>query len=202
MSMELRDLKESGFLDTEHLLFTAPGLHQEPLELERQLVARIEHAKGLADKIIVVFGGAFCYVNVKEPTRTMNTIIAEQGPGVVRVDATHCMDMLANEADRERIAQEEAGGEKVWWMTTGWVKYRHEVFKGWDKARANENFPKHDGGSLVLDAVGYCQEYMEEHTEELLEYSDWMGIPMRAQPITLDRFKSLLTNALGKLDGV
>ena len=202
MSLELRALKESGFLDTEHLIFTAPGLHQEPAELERQLLARIAHAKEQVDKVIVVFGGAFCYVNVKEPTRTMKKIIAEQGPGVARIDATHCMDMLASEDERERIAQEVAGGEKVWWMTPGWVKYRHEVFKGWDRARANENFPKHEGGAIVLDAVGYCDQYSADQPEDLLDYADWMGIPMQGYPVTLERFKSLLLDQVRKLDGV
>lgn len=202
MSLELRALKESGFLDTEHLIFTAPGLHQEPAELERQLLARIAHAKEQADKVLVVFGGAFCYVNVKEPTRTMKKVIAEQGPSVARIDATHCMDMLASEDERERIAQEVAGGEKVWWMTPGWVKYRHEVFKGWDRARANENFPKHEGGAIVLDAVGYCGQYSADQPEELLDYADWMGVPMQGYPVTLERFKSLLLDQVRKLDGV
>lgn len=202
MSLELRALKESGFLDTEHLIFTAPGLHQEPAELERQLLARIAHAKEQADKVLVVFGGAFCYVNVKEPTRTMKKIIAEQGPSVARIDATHCMDMLASEDERERIAQEVAGGEKVWWMTPGWVKYRHEVFKGWDRARANENFPKHEGGAIVLDAVDYCGQYSMDQPEELLDYADWMGVPMQGYPVTLGRFKSLLLDQVRKLDGV
>lgn len=202
MSLELRALKESGFLDTEHLIFTAPGLHQEPAELERQLLARIAHAKELADKVLVVFGGAFCYVNVKEPTRTMKKIIAEQGPSVARIDATHCMDMLASEDEREQIAQEVAGGEKVWWMTPGWVKYRHEVFKGWDRARANENFPKHEGGAIVLDAVDYCGQYSMDQPEELLDYADWMGVPMQGYPVTLERFKSLLLDQVRKLDGV
>ena len=201
MSLELRALKESGFLDTEHLIFTAPGLHQEPAELERQLIARIDHARESVSKVLVVFGGAFCYVNVKEPTRTMSKIIADQGPRrVTRIDATHCMDMLASEDERERIAQEVVGGEKVWWMTPGWVKYRHEVFKGWDRARANENFPKHEGGAIVLDAVGYCHQYVEDQPEDLLEYSDWMGIPMQSYPVTLDRFKSLLLDQVRALD--
>ena len=201
MSMELRALKESGFLDTEHLIFTAPGLHQEPAELERQLIARMEHAKEKADKVLVIFGGTFCYVNVKEPMRTMGKMIAEQGPRVARIDATHCMDMLASEDERERIAQEVAGGAKVWWMTPGWVKFRHEVFKGWDQARANENFPKHEGGAIVLDAVGYCDQYSAEQPEDLLEYADWMGIPMQSHAVTLDRFKSLLLDQVRKLDG-
>jgi hypothetical protein len=33
---------------------------------------------------------------------------------------------------------------------------------------------------------------MTEQPEDLLEYSDWMGIPIQAYPVTLDRFKSLL----------
>ncbi len=202
MSLELRSLKESGFLDTEHLIFTAPGLHQEPAELERQLLARVVHAQEQVDKVLVVFGGAFCYVNIKEPTRTMGKIIAELGPRVARIDATHCMDMLASEAEREQIAQEMVGGAKVWWMTPGWVKYRHEVFKGWDQARANENFPRHEGGAIVLDAVGYCHQYLEEQPEELLEYSDWMGIPMQSYQVTLDRFKSLLLDQVRVLDAV
>ncbi|MFO7875204.1 MAG: DUF1638 domain-containing protein, partial [Desulfovermiculus sp.] len=71
-----------------------------------------------------------------QPTRTMQTIIEEQGPNVARIDATHCMDMVASEEQREQIAHEVAGGEKVWWMTPGWIKFRHQVFKGWDKGLA------------------------------------------------------------------
>ena len=192
LSMELNHLRDEGFLDTQHMYLTTPGLHEDIRELERQLISRIQKAKEKADKVLVVYGGKFCYVNADEPTRTMRTIIAEQGPGVTRIEATHCMDMIASQADRDRIAQEVAGGEKVWWMTPGWVKFRHQVFKGWDKGLANENFPRHTGGAVVLDGIGYLDRYMNEEPEEFLEYCDWMGIPMQAYPVTLDRFKSLL----------
>jgi hypothetical protein len=131
----------------------------------------------------------------------MRTIIAEQGAGVARIDATHCMDMLASEAEREAIAREVAGGEPVWWMTPGWVKFRKLVFKGWDKGLANENFPRHTGGAVVLDAIGYLDRYMTEKPEEFLEYCDWMGIPMVAYPVTFDRFLSLLADQARKLHG-
>lgn len=192
LTLELNHLKETGFLDARQILYTTPGLHEEPRELERQLVERIGKAKDRADKVIVVYGGKFCYVNANEPTRTMTTIIEEQGPAVRRVQATHCVDMLASEEEREKIALEMAGGEKVWWMTPGWIKFRHHVFKGWDKGLANENFPRHTGGAIVLDSLGYMDQYMAEHPEELLEYSDWMGIPIQPYAITLDRFRSLL----------
>ena len=192
LSMELNHLKKEGFLDTNHLLFTTPGLHENVRELEHQLIERINKAKEKADKVLVVYGGKFCYVNADEPTRTMRKIIEEQGPSVARIEATHCMDMIASEAEREQIAQEVAGGEKVWWMVPGWIKFRYNVFKGWDKGLANENFPRHTGGAIVLDGIGYVDQYMAEKPEEFLEYSDWMGIPIQGYPVTLDRFKSLL----------
>ena len=187
------------FLDTSHLFFTTPGLHEDIHELEPQLIQRINRAKEKAAKVLVVYGGKFCYVNADEPTHTMQKIIAEQGPGVTRIQATHCMDMIAGEAERELIAKEIAGGEKVWWMTPGWIKFRHNVFKGWDKGLANENFPRHTGGAIVLDGIGYVDQYMAEQPEEFLAYSDWMGIPIQGYPVTLDRLKSLLAEQAGIL---
>ena len=192
LNLELSHLKKEGFLDAQKIYYTKPGLHQDCHELEKQLIQRIIRAKEKTDKVIVVYGGKFCYVNVDEPTRSMQKIIEEQGPGVGRVQATHCMDMIASETEREQIAQELAGGEKVWWMTPGWMEYRHQVFEGWDKGIANENFPKHTGGAIVLDGIGYVDKYMAEKPEEFLEYCDWMGIPIQGYPVPLDHFKSLL----------
>jgi len=192
LSLELNHLRAEGFLDTKHLFFTTPGLHEDIHELERQLLDRIAKAREKTDKVLVVYGGKFCYVNADAPTRTMQTIISEQGAGVARIDATHCMDMIVSEDERQQIAAELAGGEKVWWMTPGWIKFRHKVFKGWDKGLANENFPRHSGGAIVLDGVGYMDTYMAEHPEDYLDYADWMGIPITPHAVTLDRFKSLL----------
>lgn len=195
MSLELNHMKKNGIIDTPKMFFTTPGLHQDVPELERQLVRLIKMAREKTEKVIVVYGGKFCYVNVNEPTRLMKHLVSEQGSGIARVNATHCMDMIAGEAERDRIAKEVAGEEPVWWMTPGWVKFRHDVFKGWDKGVANENFPRHTGGAVVLDAIGYMDQYMEQSPEEFLEYSDWMGIPIIPYTVTLDRFHSLLTDA-------
>jgi len=199
LRMELTRLQEEGFLNTEHIYYTTPGLHQDIHELERQLVEKINKAREKVDKAIVVYGGKFCYVNPDDPLRSMQTIIDEQGPGVVRIDATHCMGMIADEAEQEKIAIELAGGEKVWWMTPGWIRFRKLVFKGWDKGLANENFPRHTGGAIVLDCIEYLDQYMAENPEEFLDYCDWMGIPMQGCSKSLDRFKSLLLEQATKL---
>ena len=202
LSLELNYLKKEGFLDTEYLYFTTPGLHEDIHQLEHQLIRQITMAGKIVDKVIVVYGGKYCYVNADEPTRTMQTIIEEQGPRVVRIQATHCVDMLAGETEREKIAAEAAGGEKIWWMTPGWVKFRRHVFKGWDQGLANENFPRHTGGAIVLDGIGFVEKYMSDKPEEFIEYSDWMGIPIQPYHITLDRFKSLLLESADYLSSM
>jgi len=201
LSLEVHHLQKTGFLDARQILYTTPGLHENPRELEKQLLRTLEKAKKVSDKVIVIYGGSFCYVNAHEPARTMNKIIDEQAPAVRRIQATHCIDMLASQGERESIAQEMAQGEKVWWMTPGWIKFRRHMFKGWDQGLANENFPRHTGGAIVLDPLGYVMQYMARCPEAFLEYSDWMGIPIMPYTITLDRFKTLLGNEAAALSG-
>jgi hypothetical protein len=198
LNMELNHLRESGLLDAKIILYTRPGRHEAPLELESQLIKQIKTAKTYAPNIIVVYGGKFCYINADDPYRKIDTIIQEQiepGVRISRINATHCVDMLASEGERERISQDK----DVYWLTPGWMKYRQHVFQGWDKGLANENFPKHTGGAVMLDAIGFFDETMQNNPEEILEFSDWMGIPMGPFPVTLDRLLGLISNEVESL---
>ncbi len=60
---ELNYLMQIGFLDPYKILFTPPGLHAIPDELERQLVRKLKKAMEYCppQKIIVVYGNK-CYV--------------------------------------------------------------------------------------------------------------------------------------------
>ena len=187
--------KDSGFLDARKILYTKPGRHEVPVELKRQLVRQIGTAKTYASNIIVVYGGKFCYINAEDLYRKIDTIIQEQieyGVKISRIKATHCVDMLASEEERERISQ----GRDVYWLTPGWMEYRHYVYQRWDKGLANENFPKHTGGAIMLDAIGYYDEIVQNNPEKILEFSDWMGIPLEPCPITLDRIMGLISNEI------
>jgi hypothetical protein len=198
LNMELNHLRERDLLDARAILYTRPGRHEAPLELESQLIKQIKTAKTYAPNIIVVYGGKFCYINADDPYRKIDTIIQEQiepGVRISRINATHCVDMLASEGERERISQDK----DVYWLTPGWMKYRQHVFQGWDKGLANENFPKHTGGAVMLDAIGFFDETMQNNPEEILEFSDWMGIPMGPYPVTLDRLLGLISNEVESL---
>ncbi|RKY11242.1 MAG: hypothetical protein DRP65_04820 [Planctomycetota bacterium] len=191
---ELTHLRETGFLDAKKIVYTKPGRHEVPRELESQLIQKINTAKEHSKKIIIVYGGKFCYVNVDNPYRTMDTIIQEQGTAISisRINATHCMDMLADEKQRDQISK----GKKTWWLTPGWIIYRSHVFQDWDKGKANENFPQHTGGAVLLDGIDFWDKYCQEHPEKILEFSDWMGIEIRPYKITLDRLKNLFTDCV------
>ncbi|HDM10037.1 MAG TPA: DUF1638 domain-containing protein, partial [Desulfobacteraceae bacterium] len=67
LSLELNHLKKEGFLNARHIFYNTPGLHEKPPELERQLLYRIEKAKRISEKVLVVYGGKFCYVNGDNP---------------------------------------------------------------------------------------------------------------------------------------
>jgi hypothetical protein len=195
LNMELNYLRDSGFLNARKILYTKPGRHEAPRELESQLIRQTGTAKTYAPNIIVVYGGKFCYVNTDNPYRKIDTIIQEQiepGIRISRIKATHCMDMLANEEERAKISQ----GKDIYWLIPGWMEYRHYVYQGWDKGLANENFPKHTGGAIMLDAIGYYDRVMEKEPEKILGFSDWMGIPIEPYRVTLNRLRDLLLDQI------
>ena len=194
LAPELNYLRKEGFLDARKIVYTTPGRHEVLKELESQLIQKINTAKEETGKIIIVYGGKFCYVNIDNPYRTIDKIIQEQGTGISisRINATHCMDMLASEGQRDEIGE----GKRIWWLTPGWIIYRDYVFQDWDKGKANENFPQHTGGAILLDGIGFWEKYSEEHPEKILEFSDWMGIEIRPHKITLDRLKNLLVDCV------
>jgi hypothetical protein len=192
LSLELNYLRKSGFLNASSIEYTKPGRHEVPKELERQLVERIGRAKSHAKAVIVVYGGKFCFIDLNDPGRTIDHVIEEQGETSARINATHCVDMLAGAQEREAIRN----GEKVFWLTPGWLIHRNYVFQDWDKGKANETFPQNTGGAVLLDSVGFWEDYSARHPEKILDFSDWMGIPIRPYEVSLDRFKRLLAECL------
>ena len=186
MRAELRALADEGFLDPDALLFTAPGLHEWPWELDKQLSRRLVQAKEHSERVIVAYGER-CFLDTTDPTRDTDALLREQGPQFRRIRAMNCVDMVADEEERRRIA---AGG-KVYWLTPGWLAHWSYIFKDWDAGMANETFPAHDK-AVVLDALGYFDAMMEESPEKILGISDWMKLPVEAASVSLGRLRALL----------
>lgn len=195
---ELNYLMEIGFLDPYRILYTPPGLHAIPDELERQLVKKLRKAMEYCppQKIIVVYGRK-CYVNADDPTRKIDMIIEEQGGGISRVQADYGYDMLASVEEREEMSDGEE--KKVLWFTPGWLRNWKTIYQryfGWNEADANANFPGYYKKIIVLDGIGICNKYINEHPEKILEIFDWTGVEVEFRKISLDRLKRLLLECL------
>ena len=183
---EVRMLAADGVLDADALLFTAPGLHEWPWELDKQLSRQLEKARRHSERVIVAYGEK-CFLDTVDPTRDTDALLREHGPEFRRVRAKNCVDMLADEEQRRRLAD----GQKVHWLTPGWIAHWSYIFKDWDAGKANEMFPAYDK-AVVLDALGYFDELMAETPERILQISDWMRLPIEAAPVSLDRLERLL----------
>ena len=184
---ELNHLRDVGFLDADEILYTAPGLHENLTELKKQLTKRLRDAEEHSDRAIVIYGDS-CYL-----PREIDELLEEvRGKlKIKRIEARQCVSMLASKEELKTMS----GGRKIYWLPTGWFEYRKAVFKFWDAGLANEMFPKHDA-AIMLDALGVFEEYMLSAPEKILDFSDWMGIPLEAQGISLDRFKELLSRCV------
>jgi hypothetical protein len=133
-----------------------------------------------------------------DPYRRIDDILREQHPRIKRVQAAYGYDMLAGKEERNTIA---AGGDegRVLWFTPGWLRNWKTIYRryvGWDRADANANFPGYYDEIVVLDGLNVAETYQTERVEEILEPFDWTGLQMRCQPISLDRLKGLLLEAL------
>jgi len=186
---ELTALQDQGFLDADRILFTAPGLHEDPKQLAEQLARQLAKATQAAEKVIVVYGSR-CFVDYSDPSRNIEALIREQGHGIRRVDALNCVDMLADAEERRRIAD----GQRVYWLTPGWLKHWRYIFRDWDAGKANETFPQNDR-AVLLDGIGFFERWSGENPEEVLAFSDWMRIAIEPVNVSLERLQELLSRA-------
>ncbi len=186
LRQELNYLREIGFLNADRILYTTPGLHEIPWELERQLKKQIDNAKRNSEKILVVYGER-CYIDTKDPSRGIDKIIQETGAGTKRIRAKNCIDMLVCSDERYKISK----GKKVYWLSPGWLEYWKVIFKDWDQGKANETFPQHDK-AILLDPTGIFEKYSADSPEKILEFADWMKLNIEPYRVSLERLKRLL----------
>ena len=189
LRQEINRLATDGRLDADRVLYTGPGLHERPDELESQLTRQLGKVCGDSTRVVVAYGHK-CFLDTRDSTRDTDALIRQACPHAVRAGAANCMDMLADRAERERLAS----GDKVYWLTPGWLRHWDTLFKEWDQAKANETFPQHDK-AIVLDGIGFFEAFSAAEPERLLAISDWMRLPIEAASVSLDRLRDLLAEA-------
>jgi len=189
----LEGLQAEGFLDGIEIIYTEPCLKERPRKLEEILKQRIEETKGKADRLLVIYGDG-CFVDTSDFSRGIDNLIADTGIEYERVREHSCIEMMLSDDDKESLSD----GMKVYWMMPAWVEYKDEVFEEWDLGKRNQTFPQNDI-ALIADSRGFYEKLLEEDPEKILDFSDWMGIPLDARAVTLDRFRELLATSLKRL---
>jgi len=196
---EMKHLMDTGFLDPQKIMFTAPGLHAKPALLEEQLLKRLAQMRQLCpDSKIIVAYGKKCHVDADDPVKRVDTILdALPDQHISRLQGDYGYDILVSYDDRQRIS--EGREQNTLWFTIGWLKSWKTIYQnyfGWDRADANANFPGFYDRIIVLDSLNIADEYMSTRAEEVLEIFDWTGLAVEFHPIGLDRLKGLLLDAL------
>ena len=189
----LENLQGEGVLDGIEIIYTEPCLKERPRKLEELLKQRIEGIKGKVDRILVIYGDG-CFVDTSDFSRGIDSLIGDTGIDYERIREHSCIEMLLSDGDKESLSE----GMKIYWMMPAWVEYKDEVFEEWDVGKRNQTFPQNDM-ALIADSRGFYAKLLEEDPEKLLDFSAWMGIPLDARAVTLDRFRELLTASLKRL---
>jgi hypothetical protein len=192
---DLERLKDEGLLEGVNIVFTEPCLKERSRELERQLTEAIVEAGAEPGKILVLYGDR-CFIDMTNLERDIDAMIAEAGQDCERLGRHSCVELMLSEEEKA----EGAADRKVYWLMPAWVENKDDVFFEWDIGKRNQTFPQNDT-ALMVDSRGYFTKLMEEEPEKLLEFSDWMGIPMEGCEIDLDRFRSLLLERIARMRG-
>ncbi|OQX78936.1 MAG: hypothetical protein B6D56_08060 [Candidatus Omnitrophica bacterium 4484_70.1] len=190
LNPELNYLRKEGFLDVKRIFYTKPGLHDYPVELEKWLISILKVAKKYSSKIIIIYG-SLCYVDSHHPEITVEALAKKEIRNPIMINIKNCIDAIASKKEREEISK----GEKIYWLTPGWIKYRNILFKDWDVGKINETFPMNDK-AVVLDGINFFDKWSEKKPEELLEFSGWMGLPVEGYKTNLNRLKKILINCV------
>ena len=194
MRNALERLKDEGLLDGIDLVFTDVCLKERPWELERQLKEKLHEAGNRSDTLLVVYGNR-CFYDSVNPERDVDKLLHEEPSARCdRIKEHSCVEMMVSEGCKADVSK----GKKVYWIMPPWIENRDDVYYEWDLGKRNQTFPQNDV-AMVLDSSGFFNDLMENDPEKILEFSDWMGVPMDAVEITLDRFRDLLKERIEKL---
>jgi hypothetical protein len=157
----------------------APALDTNADLLENSVAEKLASH---GDKKTILLYGSMCHTEWPR-------IIGESG--VVYPKAANCAEILLSPEKKKAF---DAEGN-VYFLTMGGLKQWKEIYQqghGWDAADARVNFGYFEK-IIVLDTGVF-----EISDEDLFEFFDFTQIPVEVMQISLDYFKSVLTDLCKK----
>ena len=160
----------------------APAPCLEPAALARQLRKLLDRAAQDSDDIVILIGR--CHPDLDE--------ILSEYPAR-RMDVNDCFDALLGE-ERKRIDQES----NTFFTSAAWLDHWRRALKRsmkWDEVDTRQNFGHYER-VLLLDPG-----FEPIPDEKILEYFDYIQVPVEPRRITLEVLADLLSRHLRPTEG-
>ena len=124
----------------------------------------------------------FIFANGVHPD--MRDIVYNYGGKII--GAKNCVEVLCNES------YDELGKDRTMVITPGWIRHfsRQMAAAGWDEVDIRQRFGRFNRFLLLDTGVNPLSE------EEILEFYDRTQVPVELRQISLDHFRTKLTEVL------
>jgi hypothetical protein len=146
--------------------FLSPGLHIDYNKMECELKKELELTK--KQKTLLLYG-SMCHIKLPEIIKNYN---------IINPNEKNCIELILSAERKKEI--DKSGN--VFYLTCGWLRYWREIFQQGLEAIICDKIVLLDTESdLISD-------------EEMLEFFDYIHIPIEIEKITLEHFKKTLIN--------
>jgi hypothetical protein len=144
--------------------FLSPAFHIDNNKMEDEITNNLELTKPW--KTLLLYG-SMCHTNLSSIIKDYN---------VVNPHEKNCIELILS---AERKGDIDKSGN-VFYLTCGWLKYWRDIFQHGMEALICDRIVALDSG---LDAVS---------DEDMLEFFDYIHVPVEIEKISLDHFKETL----------
>jgi hypothetical protein len=145
--------------------FLSPGLHINSNKMETEIIENLELKKG--QKIVLLYGN-MCHTKLISIAKDYKAVIPT---------AKNCIEMILSPEKKKELDQ----SGNVFYLTTGWIQHWREIFQDRTAITACDKIVVLDvGDELISD-------------EELLDFFDYIQIPIETIKTSLHYFKDTLT---------
>ena len=145
--------------------FLSPGLHINCNKMETEITENLALKK--EQKIVLLYGN-MCHTKLISIAKDYNAVIPAE---------RNCIEMILSPEKKKEIDQYG----NVFYVTTGWVQHWREIFQDRTAIAACDKI-------VVLDTV---DELISD--EELLDFFDYIQIPIEMMKTPLHYFEDTLT---------
>jgi hypothetical protein len=146
--------------------FLSPGLHIDSNKMETEVIKNLESKKGT--KILLLYG-RMCHTKLVSIAKGYNAAVPTE---------KNCIELLLGPEKKKALD----GSGHIFYLTAGWLQCWREMFQDRTAITPCDKMVMLDTGENLISE------------EELLDFYDFMQVPIETVGISLDDFKSKLTS--------